>query len=93
MANANLVTDADLATMAKLWSDAIGCPLPGADDDFFDLGGQSIIAARLVRAVRQTFGVQVQLSAVFDHPTLNDFTSVVAHNRAAAQQAAQQAEA
>ncbi|HZM80125.1 MAG TPA: acyl carrier protein [Candidatus Limnocylindrales bacterium] len=71
------MTDADQNTMATLWGEVLGCPPPGPDEDFFDLGGQSIIAARLVRAVQQTFGVRVPLHAVFDHPTVPAFTEFV----------------
>jgi acyl carrier protein len=75
------MTTSPRTDMAALWGEVLGCPPPEPHEDFFDLGGQSIIAARLVRAVRQTFGVRVPLHSVFDHPTVADFTAFVQAKR------------
>ncbi len=79
------MTDHDRNMMAMLWGEVLGCPPPGPDENFFDLGGQSIIAARLVRAVQQAFGVRVPLQVVFDHPTVPAFTEFVLARRASEQ--------
>ncbi|MCC7126541.1 MAG: alpha/beta fold hydrolase, partial [Acidobacteria bacterium] len=47
-----------------------------ADDDFFALGGHSLRAARLVRRMRDEWGADVGLGAVFQHQTL---TALAAH--------------
>lgn len=39
------------------------------DDDFFDVGGNSLSAVRLLPAIEQHFGVEPHISLVFDHPT------------------------
>ena len=42
----------------------------GRDDDFFDLGGDSILAVQLVTAVARRLAVVVPLTALFDGPTI-----------------------
>ncbi|MFI9008492.1 amino acid adenylation domain-containing protein [Actinosynnema sp. NPDC053489] len=51
--------------VAEVWSDVLGVPLVGAHDDFFALGGDSILA---VRALSRLGGLPVR--AMFDHRTV-----------------------
>ncbi|MEH0580465.1 SDR family NAD(P)-dependent oxidoreductase [Streptomyces sp. B21-108] len=43
-----------------------------ARSDFFSLGGNSLLATRLTNLIRQDFGVDLPVQAVFDHPKLVD---------------------
>lgn len=56
----------------RLWREALGVPDAGPDDDFFELGGDSLVATRLVARLRQEFGTAVGLLAVFENPTAAD---------------------
>ncbi|MDG6106862.1 amino acid adenylation domain-containing protein [Dactylosporangium aurantiacum] len=68
--------------LAALWSEVLGAGRVGRDDDFFALGGHSILAVRLLSRVRQTFGVDAPLRWVFDAPTPARFAPLL--DRAAA---------
>src|SRR5262249_53431553 len=50
--------------LAGLWRDLLGTGEVSRDDDFFALGGQSMLAMRLVSQVRETFSIELPLAMV-----------------------------
>jgi acyl carrier protein len=58
------------AALCEIFADALGHAEVGVDDDFFDLGGESINAMRLLSRVRKTFGVEVTIDVFFDVSTV-----------------------
>ena len=63
-------TGATEEVLAGLFADVLGLDRVGADDDFFALGGNSLLAARLVSRVRPALGAVLPLRDVFDTPTV-----------------------
>lgn len=51
-------------------------PIP-LDENFFDLGGHSILATRLIFEIRKTFVVDAPLGLVFDKPNIKDLAAAV----------------
>ena len=56
--------------LAGFWREVLGTPLIGVHDDFFELGGQSLIALRLVSRMREGFEVELEVRDIFEHPTV-----------------------
>lgn len=57
--------------LAALFAEVLGLSQPvGAEQDFFEMGGHSLLAARLVQKVRQAWPHAVGLGLVFEHPTV-----------------------
>lgn len=54
--------------LAEQWTEVLGVPVAGVDDDFFALGGDSLKAALLAALAERAFGVGVPASLVFDSP-------------------------
>jgi len=58
------------ATVAGIWTEVFGVGRVGVHDDFFALGGHSLIAGQIVARIRRAFGVDLPLGALFDAPTV-----------------------
>jgi acyl carrier protein len=58
----------DEARLATIWSELLGVSNVGAMDSFFALGGHSLLVMQLVSRVRDAFGVELPLRALFDTP-------------------------
>ncbi|MFJ8162334.1 amino acid adenylation domain-containing protein [Streptomyces sp. NPDC096136] len=56
--------------MCALWAKALGRDAVGIDEDFFDLGGDSLTAVRLMGSVRAHFGTGLELNELFRAPTV-----------------------
>ncbi|HEV7516287.1 MAG TPA: condensation domain-containing protein, partial [Thermoanaerobaculia bacterium] len=56
--------------LAEVWSAVLGVDRIGVHDDFFELGGQSLLATQIVSRLRGVFGVEIPLRSLFQQPTL-----------------------
>ncbi len=56
--------------LAGIWEEVLGVPAIAADQDFYALGGDSLLATRVVSRVRERLGADVSLRAFFAEPTL-----------------------
>jgi amino acid adenylation domain-containing protein len=56
--------------LVKIWGSVLGVGQIGLDDDFFDLGGHSLAALRLVNVIRDQLGVAIPLEVIFQAPSV-----------------------
>ncbi len=69
-------TDAEKA-LAAIWADLLGVTEVGVTDDFFALGGDSIVSIQMISRARQA-GLHVQPGDVVAHPTIERLAAVAA---------------
>ena len=57
--------------LAAIWAGVLGLERVSATDNFFDLGGHSLLGLRLVNQLRETLGQHVPLTMIFEAPTVS----------------------
>lgn len=64
------------AKMAGIWAQMLGVGSVGSDDNFFALGGHSLLGVKLIAAVQDKMhvGDELKLSDLFEFPTLAEFS-------------------
>jgi FkbH-like protein len=59
-------------TLAGIWAEVLGLESVGIQDNFFDLGGDSLLATLIVSRLRQAFRVPLAVRILFEAPTIAD---------------------
>jgi len=78
-------------SIADIWAEYLQVDRIGIYDNFFDLGGQSLIATRVLSRIRDRFGARLTMKDFFDHPTIDGISSILEAQPAAAAAARRQA--
>jgi amino acid adenylation domain-containing protein len=63
--------------LAQLWSNILKVDKVGVQDNFFDLGGHSLVAVYLMAQIKQQFGKDIPLETLFQNPTLEQLATIV----------------
>jgi acyl transferase domain-containing protein/acyl carrier protein len=66
-----------VAAVFAVWREVLGAPVEGPNDDFFRLGGDSLLAVRLTIRLREQLGVSLSVDAIFDRPTVGELCDLV----------------
>jgi thioesterase domain-containing protein/acyl carrier protein len=67
--------------LAAIWCEVLEVERVGVHDDFFDLGGQSILATRLVARVREELGFEIPVADLLTGPTIEQMAESVSGRR------------
>ena len=57
--------------LAQIWAEVLKLERVSVDDDFFDLGGHSLMATQVVSRLREQMKVDLPLSEIFSYPTVS----------------------
>ncbi|MNN80585.1 Linear gramicidin synthase subunit B [compost metagenome] len=63
-------------TLALIWAQILGRPVDDREANFFALGGNSLLAMRLVALMKRS-GIQIPLKRVFGAPTLSQMACLI----------------
>jgi len=69
--------DAVELELAEVWGLILGTHPVGVRDNFFDLGGQSLLAARLFAEIQNMFGKSLPLATLFQAPTIEQLANIL----------------
>jgi amino acid adenylation domain-containing protein len=69
--------------LSRIWAEALELERVGRDDDFFDLGGDSLTAAEVGAGVYDAFGVEIDMRAFARHPTVAGMAELLRRIRGA----------
>jgi amino acid adenylation domain-containing protein len=63
--------------LAGIWAEILGLDRVGTRDNFFDLGGHSLIATRVISRVREAFRIDLPVRRLFEAPTVSALAQAV----------------
>jgi amino acid adenylation domain-containing protein/non-ribosomal peptide synthase protein (TIGR01720 family) len=66
--------------LAKLWTELLGAEQVGIYDDFFALGGHSLVAMQMVSRIMATMQIELPLDALFNSPTIAGLAENIAND-------------
>jgi NAD(P)-dependent dehydrogenase (short-subunit alcohol dehydrogenase family)/acyl carrier protein len=66
------------AMVAGIWSSVLGVTTVHPESDFFDLGGNSLVAVQLIAQIREATGVRLPMRAIFETPTVAEMAAIIA---------------
>ena len=68
-------TDKTIEKILNIWKALIGTDEIGPDDDFFEIGGHSLIALQILTRIKEELGFKITLKDFLDNPTINKLYS------------------
>ncbi len=63
--------------LAECWRELLGVEQVGVNDNFFDMGGHSLLAIRLMTRLRERLQIDLELRTVFEAPTVAEIAAIV----------------
>ena len=68
--------------IADIWKEVLKIERAGCHDNFFALGGHSLLGMKVISRVRKVFGVELPIRELFENPTVSTLTATVEKKKA-----------
>jgi acyl carrier protein len=75
--------DSHETRVTEIWQEVLQVHRIGANDNFFDLGGHSLMATQIISRIREAFEVDVPLVSLFENPTIAGLAAMIRDRHAA----------
>jgi phthiocerol/phenolphthiocerol synthesis type-I polyketide synthase E len=73
----NQVEDATTRELVRIWQQLLGVESVGVDQNYFDLGGDSVLAVHLFAEIERVFKVKLPLATLFEAPTIQELAGIL----------------
>jgi acyl carrier protein len=70
-------TDELTGVVTGIWESVLGVEDIGGEENFLDLGGDSMTATEVAMRLRERLGLDVPLRMIFDHPTVEELAAAL----------------
>ena len=72
--------DREQELLVEIWKEVLGLQEVGIRESFFDIGGHSLIAVRLISRIQEVTGLRLPVAAIFRAPTIEGFAPLLREN-------------
>jgi thioesterase domain-containing protein/acyl carrier protein len=79
--DAREASDTITEQLTAVWESVLKTSPLGPDDDFFEAGGHSLLAARLLAKIEQVMGVELPLASLLEAPTIRQQASLIRNGK------------
>src|SRR2546430_12979827 len=76
--------DDTTAQLTRIWQELLGVEPIGIDQNYFDLGGDSILAVQLFAHIQKVFQVKLPVATLFEAPTIEELARILRRETAPA---------
>ncbi|MGI0084076.1 MAG: alpha/beta fold hydrolase, partial [Nitrososphaerales archaeon] len=71
------IDDDTVRKLTRIWQEMLGVESIGLDENYFDLGGDSILAVQLFTRIEEEFCLKLPLATLFDAPTIRELAQIL----------------
>ncbi|GAL64251.1 phosphopantetheine-binding protein [Algibacter lectus] len=63
--------------IASIWSEQLQVPSIGIDDNFFEMGGTSLLTQKVATLMRKRFKLKIPVTKIYQHPTIKEIATYI----------------
>lgn len=67
--------------LAEIWCEVLGIERVGIRNNFFDIGGTSVLSAKLITKIRNRFNVNIPIIRVYHYPTIESMANFISRGK------------